>query len=533
MTIARRLLVLVAVPLLALVAVGFFVTRQLDFIEKQGRSVAEKHVVSLQLLGNISRGYGEGRVLLRSCLLARTSEERKAAVEAFAAKKMEVRALLERYGDLAVSDDRDRRLYDDYRQLSAEWAANAERIMGIAERERTEEAIAELGGRMMEVGERLGAISEEWIRHNEELATEANASAVEAIERSRRNLLLVVGVGLLLTALVGIETSRRIAGPIGALKESVEAIAAGDYGKAVPFTTVGDETGALARSIDVLKGGASEMADQRWVKACVAKLSGEVQGADSLRELGERLVSGLVPLLGCGVAAFFVREGAGNAFRRAAAFGLEGGAEAPGTFGPGEGLVGECARAGAMVRLEGLPAAYLRISSGLGSAAPSEVMAWPVTSRDAVLAVLELASFRPLSPREKALLEELLPVVASSLEILSRNLRTRELLEQTQEQARELEKQTVALSESQEELVAQQESLKATEERTRLILESTADGILGVDTGGRIDFVNDAACRILGFEAHELAGAPSHDLLHHHRPDGSEYPREECPMFAA
>ena len=154
-------------------------------------------------------------------------------------------------------------------------------------------------------------------------------------------------------------------------------------------------------------------------------------------------------------------------------------------------------------------------------------------SRDVVLGVLEVASFRSWRPRETALLEEVLPVVASSLEILSRNIATRELLERTQQQARKLEEQTVALSESQEELVAQQEELKATEERTRLILESTADGILGVDTEGRIDFVNDAACRILGFTAQELAGAPSHSLLHHHRADGSEYPREECPMFAA
>ena len=531
MTIARRLLVLVAVPLLALVAVGFFVRRQLDFIEKQGRSVAEKQVVSLQLLGNISRGYGEARVLLRSCLLARAPEERSAAIRDFAARKKEVRALLERYGELAGSSDRERRLYDDYRQLSAEWVANAERIMALAEKGQAGEAVAELGGRMREVGERLGALSEEWIRHNEELAAEANASAVEAIERSRRNLLLVVGLGLLLTALVGMETARRIAGPIGALKESVETIAAGEFGKSVPFTASGDETGALARSIDVLKGGAAEMADQRWVKAGVAKLSGEVQGADSLAELGERLVSGLVPLLGGGVAAFFVKEA--GAYRRVAAFGLGAGAEAPEAFGPGEGLVGECARKGATVRLDGLPPAYLRISSGLGGAAPTDVTAWPVSSRDAVLAVLELAAFRPLSPREAALLGELLPVVASSLEILSRNLRTRELLERTQEQARELERQTIALSESQEELVAQQESLKATEERTRLILESTADGILGVDAEGRIDFVNDAACRVLGYEAHELAGAASHALLHHHRPDGSEYPREECPMYAA
>jgi len=75
--------------------------------------------------------------------------------------------------------------------------------------------------------------------------------------------------------------------------------------------------------------------------------------------------------------------------------------------------------------------------------------------------------------------------------------------------------------------------LAEAEERSRLILDSTAEGIFGVDTEGRIAFVNPAACRLLGFTAEELIGQPSHAVIHHHRPDGSEYPREECPMFAA
>ena len=79
--------------------------------------------------------------------------------------------------------------------------------------------------------------------------------------------------------------------------------------------------------------------------------------------------------------------------------------------------------------------------SGVGEAAPAQATAWPVTSQDELLAVLEFASFRPLAGNEKALLDELLPVVGMSLEILARNIRTQELLGQTQEQARQLEEQ--------------------------------------------------------------------------------------------
>ncbi len=85
-----------------------------------------------------------------------------------------------------------------------------------------------------------------------------------------------------------------------------------------------------------------------------------------------------------------------------------------------------------------------------------------------------------------------------------------------------------------EHTVAQRTSeLAQAEERNRLILDSSSEGIFGLDTEGRISFVNPAACRMLGFTPGELVGQLSHPLIHHHRSDGSEYPVERSPMRAA
>ena len=209
--------------------------------------------------------------------------------------------------------------------------------------------------------------------------------------------------------------------------------------------------------------------------------------------------------------------------------------------------MGQCAVVKSTITLTELPPDYLRISSGVGSAAPARTAAWPLIAQDKLLGVLEVGSFADLTPSQKALLEEALPVVGMSLEVLERNLATHELLGKTQEQARELEEQTEELTKSQEELLAQKEELltqqeelmaqrehiQASEERTRLILDFTAEGIFGTDTNGHITFINPAACQVLGFAADELLGQPSHAAFHHHRPDGTVYPREECPMFAA
>src|SRR6185503_3201607 len=177
-------------------------------------------------------------------------------------------------------------------------------------------------------------------------------------------------------------------------------------------------------------------------------LTGELQAAASLSEFGERMVSGLVPAVGGGVAAFHVLEPGETRLRRVAHYGLEEPASPPAPVALGEGLVGQCARDGKPVVLAGLPPDYLRISSSLGGASPTQAEAWPLASREALLAVIEVASFRPLGARERALLEELLPAAALNLQVLQRNLRTQELLVQTRDQAEELAAQQEALREA-------------------------------------------------------------------------------------
>lgn len=76
-------------------------------------------------------------------------------------------------------------------------------------------------------------------------------------------------------------------------------------------------------------------------------------------------------------------------------------------------------------------------------------------------------------------------------------------------------------------------ALAESEERSRLILASVTDGILGMDAEGRTTFANPAAATMLGYAEGELVGIPLHQTLHHSRIDGTPIPVEECPMHAA
>ena len=47
---------------------------------------------------------------------------------------------------------------------------------------------------------------------------------------------------------------------------------------------------------------------------------------------------------------------------------------------------------------------------------------------------------------------------------------------------------------------------------------------------GLIYFVNPAAASLLGYTRDELMGKDAHDTLHHSKPDGSPYRRDDCPI---
>jgi two-component system sensor histidine kinase/response regulator len=81
------------------------------------------------------------------------------------------------------------------------------------------------------------------------------------------------------------------------------------------------------------------------------------------------------------------------------------------------------------------------------------------------------------------------------------------------------------------------ERKKVEEERNRitqqmqLILDFTGQGIYGINLQGNCTFINRATCEMVGYTPEEAMGRNMHDLVHHHRSDGSIYPVEQCPIY--
>ncbi|SEH29969.1 ATP-binding protein [Magnetospirillum fulvum] len=73
-------------------------------------------------------------------------------------------------------------------------------------------------------------------------------------------------------------------------------------------------------------------------------------------------------------------------------------------------------------------------------------------------------------------------------------------------------------------VTARTADLEAAEARVRLILESTADGLYGIDPEGRITFLNPSAGSMLGYAPGQLQGRFAHDLLKRGEGDGEAAP---------
>jgi len=231
------------------------------------------------------------------------------------------------------------------------------------------------------------------------------------------------------------------------------------------------------------------------------KLANALQQVDNdSATFGRIVLDELVHELGGCIGAFFLRTAGEDVFRCVAGHGIATERCAP--IRPGDGWAGAVALTKEIASVRDIPPGYLGIESGTLAIDPVEIVVIPIRTSGEVLALVEIGYLA--SPREQAeILAEALPVIGFSLEIM-------------------LAKQAT---------LADLKARAEIEARQHLILGAVGDGIVGMDTEGRMTFVNPAVSKLLGYSDEELLDSKMHALVHHHYPDGREFPREECAMY--
>ncbi len=368
------------------------------------------------------------------------------------------------------------------------------------------------------------------------------AEAAVAAARARTLLVLALVAASVLTTLVAWLVITSIRRPLHRLTRMVQAVARNDTAgidlqRLARDAEQRNEFGELARAVIAMQAEAAQIRAIEWVKRNVAHTAAALQGAATLEELANRFLSVVAPVLEVAQGRLFVREATSGVLQLCGQYGLSVTAAAQHEINPGDGLVGQCAIDQRPIVVTDLPPGYLQVVTGLGQSAPRVIALYPIIHDDRLLGVLELAMTDEFDTAERDLVGDLLPLLAMSLQIVERSLETQRLLLEARRQSAMLEKQTARLEEQAVELEAQQASLRDTtvnlaalEERSRLILSSVKDGIVGLDESGVVTFANPAAPTMLGYREDEFVGEAMHPLVHHHYADGRAFPRAECSM---
>ncbi|MFH1748922.1 MAG: PAS domain S-box protein [Planctomycetota bacterium] len=83
------------------------------------------------------------------------------------------------------------------------------------------------------------------------------------------------------------------------------------------------------------------------------------------------------------------------------------------------------------------------------------------------------------------------------------------------------------------ERIRSEEALERLSRQNKLILDSAAEGIYGVDTQGRFTFANPAAARMLERDVNEMIGQMAHELMQHGQGDSRIHGSADCRVCRA
>jgi HAMP domain-containing protein/CheY-like chemotaxis protein/signal transduction histidine kinase len=306
---------------------------------------------------------------------------------------------------------------------------------------------------------------------------------------------------------------------VRAIAEVATAVTKGDLTRSIKVEASG-EVAALKDNINEmirnLKDTTIKNNEQDWLKTNLAKFSRMLQGQKDLLTVGKLILSELAPVVSAQHGVFYtmvnipaeearLRLLASYAFRarKTAAFDLR----------LGETLVGQAALEKERILLTRVPSDYVQISSGLGEAAPLNLVVLPIIFEGQVKAVMELASFDTFSPTHLSFLDQLTESIGIVLNTIEANMRTEDLLKQSQSLARELQSQQEELQKTNLELEEKARLLAAQNvevEKKNIEVEQARQAL--EEKAGQLALTSKYKSEFLANMSHELR-TPLNSLL--------------------
>lgn len=313
------------------------------------------------------------------------------------------------------------------------------------------------------------------------VAAESRAEA--EVDRSTKWLAIALLLTMGLTAGSAVVIVRSITRPLSAATDAATAAAQGQARVEVLDSHQPNELGDLARAITTLREEADRVRTQGWIKRHVAEIATQLQQVSTIEDLGNKCLSALAPLMGLGRGQMYTVDTSSQTLHLRGSYAADAPTEHLVNVDLGEGLVGQCAQDRRPIVLRNIPKGFMKIVTGVGESDPAVLSLHPILHNDHLIGVMELAFVQEVKPEALELLDDLLPIIALSLQIVLRTQRTEQLLAESRLQSAALEKQAVRMEEQTVKLEAQQAEISRVLKEQNAIFEQAPVGIAYVANG--------------------------------------------------
>lgn len=251
---------------------------------------------------------------------------------------------------------------------------------------------------------------------------------------------------------------------------------------------------------------------QNWTTQGLAKF-GEIlrQNNDDMNEFSYHIISNLVKYIDANQGGIFMinDDNKSDVFIELLAFyAYERRKYMEKRIDFGVGLIGRCAQEQKTIHMTDLPDEYIKVTSGLGQSVPNTLLIVPLKVNDEIFGVVELAGFNEFEDHVIKFIEEVGESIASTISTTKINIRTNQLLEQSQLQSEEMAAQEEEMRQNMEELQATQEEAGRRNMEMLGLLNAlnNSNHVIEYDLSGKIISVNDNYLKLVGVTRDQLIG---------------------------
>ncbi len=301
------------------------------------------------------------------------------------------------------------------------------------------------GKEILEKTEELEEAEEEFIElidsiilHEKEELVEASELVNQNFTNSKNTVLGGTSVAILFAVVLGLFLARAISNPIAKLNNAATKIGEGKLDTSVDIKSK-DELGSLAESFNRMRISLqTKEKDILKIKTAITELNDQMRGDLELADLGNNILSYLVPHLDAQIGALYLME-TGNLLKLISSYACVEQNNLPSEFKLGESLVGQVAMDKGAIIISKVPEGYFDISTGLGGIVPRNILILPLQYEGMVKGVIELGSVNEFSDKEVNFLNQVVENIAISVHTAQSRKQMQELLEESQGQAEELQ----------------------------------------------------------------------------------------------